>query len=135
MNHEIQCGICHDAKFCELGEINCCNHVFCYQCISKWSTIETKCPLCKSRFTLIRCKQIDPSFQKSNSPLGARWASNTVPGKVLKVDTVEERNQTAPILDPSVADWFESLICVICGGDQDEDRLLICDGCDVASHT
>lgn len=48
---------------------------------------------------------------------------------------MEERDQRAVFEDPTFAEWINSLICVVCGGDEDEDKLLLCDGCDVASHT
>ena len=35
----------------ERAVLDSCAHVFCVPCLSRWAKIETKCPLCKSRFT------------------------------------------------------------------------------------
>ena len=35
----------------ERAALDSCAHVFCVPCLSRWAKIETKCPLCKSRFT------------------------------------------------------------------------------------
>ena len=32
-------------------------------------------------------------------------------------------------------EWLEGLSCIICSGSEDEDQLLLCDGCDQACHT
>lgn len=37
----------------EVSSINGCEHLFCFECIGKWSDRENTCPLCKSRFTAI----------------------------------------------------------------------------------
>ena len=31
--------------------MNGCKHIFCFDCIKKWSEYTNKCPLCKTRFT------------------------------------------------------------------------------------
>jgi hypothetical protein len=36
------------------GDISVCDHIFCLECISRWSTIQNKCPACKRIFTEIR---------------------------------------------------------------------------------
>ena len=33
------------------GRLDSCCHLFCVPCIVRWASIETKCPLCKERFT------------------------------------------------------------------------------------
>ena len=36
------------------GQIPCCNHVFCFTCITEWSKVTNTCPLCKQVFHEIR---------------------------------------------------------------------------------
>lgn len=49
------CGIClsEEGKFIR-GQIDSCDHHYCFVCIMEWAKIESKCPLCKRRFTHIR---------------------------------------------------------------------------------
>jgi hypothetical protein len=39
------------------GDISVCDHIFCVDCISRWSTIQNKCPACKRVFTEIRTQE------------------------------------------------------------------------------
>lgn len=120
---ELVCGICHDDAFAELGEIDSCNHRFCYPCISKWASIESKCPFCKLRFTRIVRKLLDsPSKRSALDP------SAQLPGQVLGSERVSERNQRVVFENPSFVEWIEGLACIACGGAENEDSLLICDG-------
>lgn len=36
------------------GEIDCCDHYFCFICVMEWAKIESRCPACKRRFSTIR---------------------------------------------------------------------------------
>lgn len=49
------CGIClsEEGKRTVRGVLNCCSHYFCFACIMEWSKVESRCPLCKQRFTTI----------------------------------------------------------------------------------
>ncbi len=87
------------------GTIDSCRHAFCFDCISRWSQIESRCPVCRTRF------------------------------KLLNDQAVPERDQRGLVEDPAFVDWLESVRCVVCAGADNEDRLLLCDGCDQASHT
>lgn len=58
------CGIClsSDNGKTIRGEIDSCNHYFCFLCIMEWAKVETKCPLCKQRFSSIRRPPKDGVF-------------------------------------------------------------------------
>lgn len=49
------CGIClsEEQRATIQGVLNCCAHYFCFACIMEWSKVESRCPLCKRRFTTI----------------------------------------------------------------------------------
>ena len=103
-NDEIECCICTETITFR-GAIDSCRHAFCIDCISRWSQIESRCPVCRTRF------------------------------KFLNNQAVPERDQRGLVEDPAFVDWLESVRCVVCAGADNEDRLLLCDGCDQASHT
>ena len=47
------CAICQE-DVARRGRLDSCAHLFCVPCIRKWAKIETRCPLCKARFTFIQ---------------------------------------------------------------------------------
>jgi hypothetical protein len=73
------CGIClsENQRATVQGVLNCCSHYFCFACIMEWSRVESRCPLCKQRFTTIT------KSSKADLGLGVRKA-------IIKV---EERDQ------------------------------------------
>ena len=53
------CAICRD-DVTRRGRIDACDHLFCLPCIKRWANIETKCPLCKARFSFIQPEDLVP---------------------------------------------------------------------------
>jgi len=105
------CCICLDAMDrTEMASIDCCDHRYHVDCITSWSSIENACPLCKKRFTSI------------------------VDGDSHSI-AVEKKDQ-APSYHIELGNiiWVDCA-CIICGSDDDEQLLLLCDGCDCATHT
>lgn len=129
MEVDLVCGICHDDSLIDIGEIDCCDHRFCYPCIAKWSEIESKCPFCKLRFKTLSRIHLD-------TPLtSACAAQGRLVGKVVSKTHVPEKDQRVVFEDPQFLEWLEGLTCIICNGSDQEDQLLLCDGCDQACHT
>jgi hypothetical protein len=46
------CNICYDSITYQ-GQLDCCTHTFCFECISKWAKDSSICPLCRARFFAI----------------------------------------------------------------------------------
>lgn len=46
------CGVCFDT-FDTRGKLDCCNHMYCVNCITTWSKTSNTCPQCKRRFKRI----------------------------------------------------------------------------------
>lgn len=124
------CGICHEDDLLDIGEIDSCEHRFCHECISKWSQIESKCPFCKVRFSCITRRLLTSPLKGNVSPSGP-----LVGGTVVARTEVPERDQRVVFEDPTFLEWLEGLACIICNGSENEDQLLLCDGCDQACHT
>lgn len=124
------CGICHEDDLLDIGEIDSCEHRFCHECISKWSQIESKCPFCKVRFSWITRRLLTSPLKGNVSPSGP-----LVGGTVVARTEVPERDQRVVFEDPTFLEWLEGLACIICNGSENEDQLLLCDGCDQACHT
>lgn len=58
-----QCGICFEEEFPIQGVLPCCKHIFCYDCIERWSLKSNTCPFCLKTFNSIT-KQ---TYQSKNS--------------------------------------------------------------------
>lgn len=83
------CCICMDEpKPADLANISGCDHLFCFECIEKWSERENTCPLCKVRFSKI--DRVNKSRRKSSGGGGDR-AKNT-----KRVKQKDQRSDLAP---------------------------------------
>ena len=89
------CGICLDELSASTqAQINSCDHIFCFECILKWSKVgENKCPMCKKLFkkiTTAKNSESTPPSQKGRK----RKASNNI-----KEVTVKNKRQAVPYQD------------------------------------
>lgn len=74
VEQDVECSICYE-EIKERGYLDCCDHMFCFPCIYKWSSSSNTCPICKRRFKSIVkevcfwcCKKID--YEKE---ISKRW--------------------------------------------------------------
>ena len=44
-----ECPICFSNAF-KPTKPNCCIHIFCFNCLKKWSIFSSKCPVCRRSF-------------------------------------------------------------------------------------
>lgn len=103
--------------------LDSCAHVFCVKCLERWARVETRCPLCKTRFT-------------TATPVCGDDASKRV-GETL---VFKERNQGdgdagGEAGEESEEDEADLIFCDVCRSGDDEECLLLCDACDVGCHT
>ncbi|KAI9175001.1 hypothetical protein LWI28_026050 [Acer negundo] len=120
-SYSVCCGICLLEEGRSIrGQIDSCNHYFCFVCIIEWSRIESTCPMCKQRFTTIR-----------RPPKEGVFSSERIVN-VPKRDQIYNGLGNASIgpFDP-----YQHVTCSVCHGVTDESLLLLCDLCDVAAHT
>ncbi|KAL6649785.1 hypothetical protein ACP70R_014009 [Stipagrostis hirtigluma subsp. patula] len=118
------CGIClsEEQRATVQGVLNCCSHYFCFACIMEWSRVESRCPLCKQRFTTIT------KSSKIDLGLGQRKA----------VIRVEERDQVYQPTEEEIRRWldpYENVVCIECNRGGDDSLMLLCDICDSSAHT
>ena len=102
--------------------LDSCAHAFCLECLERWARVETKCPLCKTRFT-------------TATPVRGDDASKRV-GETM---VFKEKNQGGDREDASEEsedeDEADLIFCDVCRSGEDEECLLLCDACDVGCHT
>ena len=88
-----------------------CVHVFCLDCITAWSSYSNSCPIDRLQFDQIVVKEY-------------------VDGPVLETIVIKNKKSGQPADDGII----EVTNCEICGLSNDEESLLLCDGCDRAYH-
>ncbi|XP_050312938.1 PHD and RING finger domain-containing protein 1-like [Anthonomus grandis grandis] len=107
-----KCPICLlSFKLQEVGVPENCEHTFCLECIQEWSKNMNTCPVDRKEYHCITVKKC-------------------INGKYVKKIPIEK-----PQAQEDPVDIIEDLTyCEICGTNTNEDRLLLCDGCDLGFH-
>jgi hypothetical protein len=98
------CSICLDGMK-NRTTLNHCKHEFCKDCIENWSKMTNLCPLCKVEFSRI----------------------TFFAGHHKKVKKIEKRSLHLDEEEAEELDCMEA--CIVCGRDDDEPLLLVCDEC------
>jgi len=102
------------------GALDSCSHVFCVPCIVRWASIETKCPLCKERFTKMTPEDASTSARA---------------GPVIEFRETNQGDERPDEAEEESEDEAERYFCDVCRRGDDEALLLLCDACDVGAHT
>ncbi|WOL06679.1 hypothetical protein Cni_G15413 [Canna indica] len=117
------CGIClsEEQKRTVQGKLDCCAHFFCFACIMEWSKVETRCPVCKRRFsTITKASQLDSEF-------GTK--------KVIRVQIRDQVYRPSEQEIRQMLDPYRSVVCTECQQGGDDSLMLLCDICDSCAHT
>jgi PHD-finger/Ring finger domain len=117
-----------------------CLHMLHNECLKPWVERANSCPVCRASFNIVelldtvdgKCCILQTSKRSETNALNK--------GPVVSTYAVQDKVQVAE-LDPSmifeeeVTDDSDTQPCPFCGDNDNEDVLLLCDGCDVPSHT
>ncbi|KAK9278361.1 hypothetical protein L1049_027926 [Liquidambar formosana] len=115
------CGICLSEEGKSIrGWIDICDHYFCFVCIMEWAKIESRCPICKRRFSTIRRPAKDGVFPSE---------------RIVNVPVRDQVYHLFGNTTISHSNPYEQVQCSVCHGMADESLLLLCDLCDSAAHT
>lgn len=95
----------------EIGTPEACDHSFCAECLQEWSKNVNTCPVDRQPFTLILVRR-------------------HLEGKVVRQISVDTNRPENNVEDPPSDPTF----CEICGASDREDRMLLCDVCDLGYH-
>ncbi|CAL4133276.1 unnamed protein product, partial [Meganyctiphanes norvegica] len=104
------CAICLGKMRGEVGSPNVCEHTFCLECILEWSNNNATCPQDRKAFNLILVRH----------HLGGPITSE------LPIELPPEQSSEIVEENPTY--------CEVCNECDREDRLLLCDGCDMGYH-
>ncbi|XP_026457504.1 probable serine/threonine-protein kinase kinX [Papaver somniferum] len=118
------CGIClsEEGNAIVKGTLDCCSHYFCFGCIMEWSKVESRCPLCKQRFSSIT------RAPRSSIGIDLRTTVVQVPMRDQVYRPSEE--EVRGYFDP-----YENVLCMECHQGGDDSLMLLCDICDSPAHT
>ncbi|CAF1062728.1 unnamed protein product [Rotaria sordida] len=113
-----QCAICMENFVAqEVGIPENCEHSFCLPCIIEWAKKNNSCPIDRIAFRRI--------FKKHSFTCSKPYDS-------MKV----KDNRTEIQLEDDFLEMIDDdITCRVCGGDDQEDLLLICDECGNGYHT
>ncbi|GKV25165.1 hypothetical protein SLEP1_g34643 [Rubroshorea leprosula] len=115
------CGIClsEGARLIR-GIIDSCDHFFCFVCIMEWSKVESRCPMCKRRFsTILRPPKVGVFTSE----------------RVVNVPHRDQAHHPYGNVTGGTFDPYARVQCSVCQNAANEHLLLLCDLCDTASHT
>ncbi|TPX17358.1 uncharacterized protein E0L32_012165 [Thyridium curvatum] len=101
--------------------IEVCGHMLHDTCLREWTGKANSCPICRQSFHLVQ-------------------VYDKVGGKLLSTYNVEDKKQVAEFdpqawLDDNPEEEEEVTPCPVCNLADNEDVLLLCDGCDTPYHT
>jgi len=144
--HDNCCGICLESSWSSgmIGLPVNCSHVFCFDCINKWTKVTNTCPTCKTRFRkLLKCCTCGSaknniisisSSQRKKLKLNSRVKDDILLVKdILKI---RKRNQRhVHYNDESVPCLSQSLECRVRLGDISSSQFCVqCDRCETWFH-
>ncbi|VUZ53666.1 unnamed protein product [Hymenolepis diminuta] len=80
----MDCSICFDQLRKPLGIPECCKHVFCFDCLRKWTESHDTCPIDRMQFQMIRKKNaVDgPVIEKATIKFGQISTFSRHPGTI-----------------------------------------------------
>ncbi|XP_044258183.1 PHD and RING finger domain-containing protein 1 isoform X2 [Tribolium madens] len=94
----------------EIGTPESCDHMFCVDCIQEWSKNMNTCPVDRQEYHMILVRRnLNGSIYRE-----------------VQVQPPNPQNEVDILEDPT--------FCEICGSSDREDRMLLCDGCDLGFH-
>ncbi|KAJ5194674.1 uncharacterized protein N7498_008112 [Penicillium cinerascens] len=104
----------------QIAQLLPCGHILHNNCLKPWVERANSCPICRRNFNMVEL-------------------TDQLGGPVISSYAVQDRTQIADV-DPSMVieyaedDLADFQPCTICGEADNEDVLLLCDGCDAPSH-
>ncbi|PWY70691.1 PHD and RING finger domain protein [Aspergillus eucalypticola CBS 122712] len=105
----------------QIAQLLPCGHILHNNCLKPWVERANSCPICRRSFNMV---------ELSDHPGGPVTSSYAVQDRVQQAEV--DPSMIIEYIDDDFADFQP---CPICGDADNEELLLLCDGCDVPSHT
>lgn len=128
----------HDSEM--ISRLLPCGHNLHDECLKPWVERANSCPICRQNFNKVELStKIGGECTISGEKTVLDYADQSHLGPIISTYSVSDRTQIAEV-DPSMLieeydEEVEDQPCLICGDDDNEERLLACDGCDAYYHT
>lgn len=123
---------CRDGHKSGLGSLDCCDHLFCHACISRWVTdCSSTCPLCK--------RDAHKLIRRTRCPVPDRLGMRKIVADERELAEREARGRLDELseadLERLAADDEASGNCTECGTGDDDHLILLCDSCNSGYHS
>jgi hypothetical protein len=132
-----------------VAKIDVCGHMLHDECLREWTDKANSCPICRQRFHSVTVYdkvggKSPPPEPACSYPCREALLTQRVAGKMLSTRQVEDKKQAPVVPDYDPREWmdefpeqpeFTDRRCPVCNSSEDEEVLLLCDGCDAAYHT
>ncbi|KAJ5256952.1 hypothetical protein N7478_013056 [Penicillium angulare] len=105
----------------QIAQLLPCGHILHDNCLKPWVERANSCPICRRSFNMV---------ELSDRPGGPVVSSYAVQDRVQVAEI--DPSMMIEYADDDIADYQP---CTICGEADNEDVLLLCDGCDMPSHS
>ncbi|GKZ30998.1 hypothetical protein AbraIFM66950_010872 [Aspergillus brasiliensis] len=105
----------------QIAQLLPCGHILHNNCLKPWVERANSCPICRRSFNIV---------ELSDRPGGPVTSSYAVQDRVQQAEV--DPSMIIEYIDDDFADFQP---CPICGDADNEELLLLCDGCEVPSHT
>ncbi|KAJ6164809.1 PHD and RING finger domain protein [Penicillium chermesinum] len=111
---------CDEEDQGQIAQLLPCGHILHDNCLKPWVERANSCPICRRSFNMV---------ELSDRPGGPVTSSYAVQDRVQVAEV-----DPGMIIEYAEEDLVDFQPCTICGEADNEDVLLLCDGCDAPSH-
>ena len=102
------CAVCLAVVASPVGRIDCCAHIFCLECITRWSKINNSCPLCKQPFVRIEsCYGEVLAVQERNQLAEQQLEDDRQAAELLAAADLEEERWAGAAAAAAAADGYD----------------------------
>jgi hypothetical protein len=102
------CAVCLAVVASPVGRIDCCAHIFCLECITRWSKINNSCPLCKQPFVRIEsCYGEVLAVQERNQLAEQQLEDDRQAAELLAAADLEEGQLAGAAAAAAAADGYD----------------------------
>ncbi|VDO02654.1 unnamed protein product [Rodentolepis nana] len=135
----VQCPICLEEMKASIGMIGGCKHIFCYNCIKKWTEVKQTCPIDRTPFDSINIlHEIDGAVVEEEKLEPQRLNEYDDFNGDIDINNFGSYLSTSGLRLPTALvlwDMDQHYQCLGCHAVLSADQILLCRRCEMRFHT